>query len=193
VARRFLAAIGFRHGFFNLEFFHDAVHDRLSVIEFNPRLASQFGDLYRRVLGIDAHAMAVSLALGDDPLRVPRTPPTSAVAASLVYRAFRVDAVPPAPSPARRLAFSQLHPDGLLLGFPKRGHALARDLKWTGSHRYGIVHLGGRDPSDLRERAEHASALLGWPAPFLDHATSPVESQTPPPWPDAWSGPLGTT
>lgn len=193
VARRFLAAIGFRHGFFNLEFFHDAVHDRLSVIEFNPRLASQFGDLYRRVLGIDAHAMAVSLALGDDPLRVPRTPPTSAVAASLVYRAFRVDAVPPAPSPAQRLAFSQLHPDGLLLGFPKRGHALARDLKWTGSHRYGIVHLGGRDPSDLRERAEHASALLGWPAPYLDHATSPVESQTPPPWPDAWSGPLGAT
>ena len=130
VARRFLAAISYRHGFFNLEFFHDEVHDRLSVSECNPRLASQFGDLYRRVLGIDAHAMAVSLALGDDPLRVPRTQPTSAVAASLVYRAFRADAVPTAPSPAQRLAFSQSFPGGLRSPWDRIASRL-RDWRFT--------------------------------------------------------------
>lgn len=174
VARRFLAAIGFRNGFFNLEFFHDPASDRLMVIELNPRLASQFGDLYRRVLGVDAHAMALAIALGDDPLALPRTAPTAGVAASLVYRAFPGEAVPPPPDRARREAFRRAHPAGLLFSFPKHGRALARDLKWTGSHRYGVVHLGGHDREDLRRRAEGASALLGWPAPYLDHAPAPA-------------------
>ncbi|RPH43465.1 MAG: ATP-grasp domain-containing protein, partial [Burkholderiales bacterium] len=84
VAQRFLHAIDYRHGFFNLEFFHDPVSGRLSVIECNPRLASQFGDLHLRVLGVDAHAMAVSLACGEDPLALPRQAPSAGAAASLV-------------------------------------------------------------------------------------------------------------
>ncbi|MCZ8104950.1 MAG: ATP-grasp domain-containing protein [Burkholderiales bacterium] len=168
LARRFLGAIGFRHGCFNLEFFHDDASGALSFIECNPRLASQFGDLHRRVLGVDAHAMGVALALGEDPRTVPRTEPTAGAAASLVYRSFDGRPGRPAPTPGQRAAFAAAMPDGLLLSFPKRGHALARDHKWTGSHRYGIVHLGAADRDALRERAEAASALLGWPAPYLD-------------------------
>lgn len=168
VAERFLQAIGYRHGFFNLEFFYDAPRGRLSVIECNPRLASQFGDLYRRVLGLDAHAMAVALACGEDPLAQPRSEPSAGAAASLVYRAMRADAVPPPPGQQARAAFGRRHPGALLFCFPKQGHALERDFKWTGSHRYGIVHLGARDCEQLREQAEQASALLGWPAPYLD-------------------------
>ena len=172
VARRFLQAIGFSHGFFNMEFFHDAASDRLSVIEFNPRMASQFGDLYRRVLGADAHAMALAMALGRDPREVPRAAPTAGAAASLVYRTLEGETPPPPPSAWQRHTFARDFPDGLVFSFPKHGHALARDYKWTGSHRYGIVHLGGRDRADLRERAERASALLGWPTPYRDLATS---------------------
>jgi hypothetical protein len=168
VARRFLDAIGYRHGFFNLEFFHDAAADRLMVIECNPRLASQFADLYRRVLGVDAHAMALALALGNDPAAVPCIAPTAGCAASLVYRAFPGEPVPAGPDAARREAFARAYPDALLFTFPKRGAALARDFKWTGSHRYAIVHLGGCGREDLRARAEDASALLGWPAPYAD-------------------------
>ena len=163
VARRFLGAIGFRRGLFNLEFFHDPATDRLSVIECNPRLASQFGDLYRRVQGIDPHAMGVALALGEDPCAVPRTEPTAGIAASLVYRAFDPQAVPRAPSAARRDAFVRTFPDGLMFSFPKTGSALARDFKWTGNHHYGFVHLGARDRAQMLDRAEQASALLGWP------------------------------
>ncbi|MDP2005664.1 MAG: ATP-grasp domain-containing protein [Rubrivivax sp.] len=170
VARRFLGAIGYRHGFFNLEFFHDTTNDRLSVIECNPRLASQFADLYQRVLGVDAHAMAVALALGDDPQALPRCAPTAGVAASLVYRSFEGEAVPAAPGAAQQAAFHAAFADGLLFSFPKQGHALQRDFKWTGSHRYGIVHLGGRDRTQLRDRATQASKLLGWPAPYRDVA-----------------------
>lgn len=169
VARRFLRAIGYRHGMFNLEFFHDAATDRLSVIECNPRLASQFGDLYRRVRGLDPHAMAVALALGRDALSAPRCEPSANIAASLVYRAFDAASVPPAPSARQAAALARAFPDALMFSFPKSGAALARDFKWTGSHHYGFVHLGAVDRQQLRERAERASALLGWPAPYLDH------------------------
>jgi hypothetical protein len=87
-----------------------------------------------------------------------------------VYRAFDPSRdVPPAASAPQREALARGFPDALLLGFAKRGRSLAREFRWTGSHRYGILHLGGRDREHLRRRCEDASALLGWPAPYLDH------------------------
>jgi hypothetical protein len=179
VARRFLAAIGYTHGFFNLEFFHDASSDRLSVIECNPRLASQFADLYRRVQGVDAHAMAIALARGEDPRALPRSAPVAGIAASLVYRLFDPQAgVPRLPDAALRAAFAGRYPDALLICYPRGGAALARDFRWTGSHRYGIVHLGAADRAALRQRSEEASALLGWPAPWLDEVPAPAREST---------------
>jgi biotin carboxylase len=171
VARRFLGAVGFTHGLFNMEFFHDPASDRLSVIEFNPRLASQFGDLYRRVHGVDAHAIGLALAQGLDPAALPRTEPTAGAAASFVYRTFDPrDTVPAMPGPWQRARLAREFPDAMLFTYPKSGHSLARDFKWLGSHRYGIVHLGGRDGHDLRRRCEAASAVLGWPAPYAGEA-----------------------
>lgn len=166
VARRFLAAIGFTHGFFNLEFFHDPVSGRLAVIEFNPRLASQFGDLYRRTTGVDPHAVALALATGRDPAAVPRAQPEAGAAASFVFRAFAPRDIPPLPSGAQRRRLAAEFPDALLFTYARQGHALARDFKWLGSHRYGILHLGGRDAEHLQRRCRAASALLGWPAPL---------------------------
>lgn len=183
IARRFLDAIGYRLGLFNLEFFHDPDTDRISVIECNPRLASQFGDLYLRVAGIDPHAIGVALALGEDPSALPRGEPTAGVAASLVYRAFDIDTVPAAPDRERRAAFASAFPDGLVMSFPKSGGALARDFKWTGNHHYGFVHLGGRDRADLRARAERASRLLGWPTPYREPPDSVARSASSPVFP----------
>lgn len=167
VARRFLAAVGYTHGFFNFEFFFDAARDRLTAIEFNPRLASQFGDLYRRVQGIDPHAMAIALACGQDPQQVPRNAPTAQLAASLVWRAFDESQVPPMPRTAQRAALLRACPDAQLFVFGKRGAALRRDFDWLGSHRYGIVHLGARDADELRQRCLRAADALGWPpAPY---------------------------
>ena len=179
VARRFLAAIGFRHGFFNMEFFFDPATQRLAVIEFNPRLASQFGDLYRRVQGRDPHAMSLALALGQDPQALPQQIPGAGIAASLVYRCFDAASVPAMPGAAARQALLQAFPDARLYSYPKAGHALERDFKWLGSHRYGILHLGGRDPADLRQRTQRASALLGWPAPYADAQTAPAAGRAP--------------
>lgn len=168
VARRFLAEVGFTHGLFNMEFFHDPQTDQLTVIEFNPRMASQFSDLYQRVDGIDLHAIALSLAHGQDPQTLPRAQPTAGAAASFVYRFFDPERMPSMPDAGQRQALHQAFPDVLLLEFPKSKGSTERDYKWLGSYRYGIMHLGGQDAADLRQRCEQASALLDWPAPYAD-------------------------
>ncbi|MBB1160752.1 ATP-grasp domain-containing protein [Aquariibacter albus] len=168
VARRFLGAVGFTRGCFNMEFFHDPVSDRLTVIEFNPRLASQFGDLYRRVLGLDPHSLSLTLALGGGLADEPRREPTAGATSSFVFRAFHAGQVPPMPSRAQRAAFAARFPDGMLLPMPKQGAGLAREFKWLGSHRYGVMHLGGRDEAELRRHCEEACTLLGWPLPYAE-------------------------
>ena len=75
------------------------------------------------------------------------------------------------PTASQQRALNAAFPDGLLLQFPKLSSQIQRDFKWLGSYRYGILHLGGRDPADLRRRCEHASSLLGWTAPYIDYAT----------------------
>jgi hypothetical protein len=74
------------------------------------------------------------------------------------------------PDERQQQAFAGAFPDGLLFRYPKSAGSVARDHKWLGSWRYGIVHLDGRDEAELRQRCEQASGLLGWPAPYAELA-----------------------
>jgi hypothetical protein len=183
VARKFLNAVGYTHGLFNMEFFYDAVTDKLTVIEFNPRMASQFADLYLRVDGIDLYAMAMELAHGRDPWLLPRIAATAQAATSAVYRVFDSaqpalqQTIPPMPSTAQLSTLRLRFTDHLLLTFPKTGGSTARDFKWLGSYRYGILHLGGQSATDLQSRLEEASILLGWPAPVATNFNTATFSQ----------------
>lgn len=175
VATKFLNAIGYSHGLFNMEFFYDAEADKLAVIEFNPRMASQFADLYLRVDGIDLYAMALELAHGRDPWLLPRHLPTAQAATSAVYRVFDSaqptlqQTIPPMPSNAQLLDLKKQLSDHLLLSFPKTGGSTARDFKWLGSYRYGVLHLGGQSEADLKSNLVVASELLAWPAPLAEN------------------------
>ena len=176
IAQKFLTEVGFDHGLFNMEFFYDASTGKLSVIEFNPRMASQFSDLYLRVDGIDLHSCALALAQGQHPVTVPRTVPTAGAASSLVYRSFVPGADVAMPAAGQIKAFEAAFADGLLFCFAKDKGSTARDFKWLGSYRYGIVHLGGQDAADLHHRADAASQLLGWPSPYLERPPSRTEA-----------------
>ena len=168
VARKFLTEVGFTHGLFNMEFFYDAATDRLTVIEFNPRMASQFSDMYLKVKGIDLHAVALALSHGQNPASVPVAQPSAGAASSFVYRSFCPDDVVHQPTTAQKAALAQAFPDALLIVFPKNASEIRRDFKWLGSYRYGILHLEAADAQQLRRDCERASALLGWPAPYAD-------------------------
>jgi len=164
VATRFLKAVGFDHGYFNMEFFYDIATDALKVIEFNPRLASQMADLYHRVDGLDAHAGSLALAHGEDPRPAMGCAASAGAAASFVFRSFDRHRVPMMPTARRLRSFAGRFPDAWLQAMPKQGRGLERDFKWLGSHRYGVMHLGGIDVIDLHERYRRACMLLGWPA-----------------------------
>jgi hypothetical protein len=176
VAQQFLRKVGFTHGLFNMEFFYDAASDRLGVIEFNPRMASQFSDLYLRVLGIDLHQLSLALAHNIDPASLPRQSPSAGAAASFVYRSFTPGIQVAQPTHEQKLALHAAFADSLLFCFAKGASEIARDFKWLGSYRYGIVHLAAADAHQLRLDCEFASSLLGWPAPYADRPcnTSPV-------------------
>jgi biotin carboxylase len=198
VARRFLNAAGFSHGLFNMEFFYEEQSKKLTVIEFNPRMASQFSDLYLQVSGVDMHAIALALAAGRDPASLPKTASTAGAAASFVYRelvpsttpattAFtqlasaRAQPVRAQPGRARIAALKRLFPQSLLFCFPKSAGQIARDFKWLGSYRYGILHLYAANAAQLEADCRSASACLQWPAPYASHDTSHETSHSPTP------------
>ena len=169
IAATFLNAIGFEHGFFNMEFIVDEQSGQLKVIEFNPRMAAQFSDLYARVDGLNLHEMALAMSQGVDPTVLPKQAPAASCAASFVYRSFDPMGTIKMPGAAQLQAFKTAFPDALLLQFPRLSSQIERDWKWLGSYRYGIMHLGGKSSDDLRRRCEAASAMLGWPAPYAAH------------------------
>ena len=113
----------------------------------------------------------------------------NAKAAVVAVCRFDPSAVVRMPMASEQRAFHRAYPDGLVLQFPKLSSQIQRDFKWLDSYRYGIVHLGGEDPTDLRRRCEHASSLLGWAAPYVDSATDlPGLGEVSDEWPTA----LGT-
>lgn len=164
VARRFLAEVGFTHGLFNMEFFYDDATGDLKVIEFNPRMASQFSDLYLQVRGVCLHEVSLALAHGRDPADLPQHPPTAGAAASFVQRVFDPQAPVSMPCAEQLARFATAFPQGLVMQFPRSAGSIARDFKWLGSYRYGIVHLAGATVADMLDRYRHACSLLGWPA-----------------------------
>jgi hypothetical protein len=92
------------------------------------------------------------------------------------------------PDAAQQRTLLRRFPDAMLFTYPKSGHALARDFKWLGSHRYGILHLHGRDEAHLRQRAEEASALIGWTPPYADRLGAPSGAHASDPIPSFISG-----
>jgi hypothetical protein len=85
IAEQLLPAIGFDHGFFNVEFFVPG--DRPAwVIEVNGRIASQFAPLVQAVHGRSTYEALAKLACGEDPGWAPGR--ANGVAISYALRAF---------------------------------------------------------------------------------------------------------
>ena len=146
-----IAALRLGHGFFNVELMLDPASGRLTLIEVNPRMASQIVNLYRRVDGCDPYRMLLDLAAGCTP-RPGVASGGFGAAASFVMRRFDGRAPAVLPSAAQIAAMHRRHPDARLMLYPKRGAGLAREMKWLGSHRYAVLNLGGRDHADLMAR-----------------------------------------
>lgn len=175
LARRVLSGMGYRHGFFNIEMFWDPATDRLTLVEVNPRLASQLAGLYQRVDGIRPHRMLLDLCTGAAPDLTPR-PTGQRVAASLVSRRFDGRPLAREPGPRELAEVRRRYPEASVMLYLKRGAALAREMKWLGSYRYAVVNLGARSDEALERQYGEIRQLLGFEAPRVQRArnvTSP--------------------
>ncbi|MEO8133893.1 MAG: ATP-grasp domain-containing protein [Betaproteobacteria bacterium] len=157
-----IEVLGYDHGCFNVEMIWDDQTDSLQLIEVNPRLAAQFGDLYEKVDGVNTYQLLLDLTLG----RAPREKPAQGrygAAASFVFREFEaVDKIEPDPAQIRWLA--DTYPDALFNTYIKHGNSRWREVKWLGSYRYAVLNLGGRDRADMHARFEHIRANLRFEA-----------------------------
>jgi hypothetical protein len=156
VARQAITAIGFDHGVFNVELFYRPRDGDIKVIEINPRLAAQFGDLYEKVDGMNPYRILADLAVGREPRWVCGKG-TYGAAASFVLREFN-GGVKLSPAPASIRWLRKRYPDAHLQTFIKRGNSRWREMKWLGSYRYATINLGGTDREELFRRYEDICA-----------------------------------
>lgn len=151
LAEKLLGGLGYRHGFFNLEFCWDPESGRIAVIELNPRMASQLSYLYECVDGLRPYEMLLALAAGESPAGAQRAAPFRH-AASFALRKFDGKPLAAHPTPEQLARVRREYPEAHLMLYLKRGASLAREMKWLGSYRYAVVNMAAGSPAALHER-----------------------------------------
>jgi biotin carboxylase len=160
IARRVMGRFGFDNGLFNFEMMYDARDDRISLIEINPRMASQFADLYEKVDGSNSYEILLDIGTGKAPRPKRRQGPYQ-FAASYVLRTFQDCLVAALPSEEQLAELESLCPDIRVEVHATAGRKLSDELQDGTSFRYGIVNLGGRDRADVLQRFEVCRTRLG--------------------------------
>jgi biotin carboxylase len=160
IARRLILGLGFDNGMFNIEMAYDAGRDCIGVIEINPRMASQFADLYEKVDGTNSYEILLDIGQGHRPVGK-RRQGRHALAVSFVLRIFEDRYVSALPSEATLEALSQRHPDIRLELHARLGSRLSDEMQDGHSYRYGIINLGGRDRTEILQKFEDCRQRLG--------------------------------
>ena len=147
-AARLMKEIGFNNSLFNIEMMYDSSRDKISIIEINPRMSSQFADLYEKVDGVNSYEIQLKLALGT-PVSYSRRNGKYAVAASFVLRTFADQRITRVPGNKEIKIVEERFPDARIELFGAPGDMLS-DLFQDGvSYRYGVINLGGMNWGEL--------------------------------------------
>ena len=160
IAGRLMSGLGFDNFMFNIEMMYDAREDRIAVIEINPRMASQFADLYEKVDGTNSYEVLLDLGMGIAPTPK-RRQGKYRFAASCVLRTFEDGVVAALPCEEQLAEIERAYPDIRVEIHATAGRMLSDELQDGASYRYGIVSLGGRDRADVLRQFETCQAELG--------------------------------
>ena len=159
IASTLMLKTGFDNGFFNIEFMYNPQTDLIHIIEVNPRIVSQFADLYEKVDGTNSYPLLIQLAFGEKPYPASRKGNYN-VAASCVLRVFENKRVVKSPGPKELENLYQEFPDARCQLFVKEGGLLSDAPQDGKSYRYGLIHLGARDHQELHEKFEQCKRIL---------------------------------
>lgn len=148
ISASLMQGMDYGDGFFNIEFMVDPGRGTVQIIEVNPRLASQFADLYEKVDGSNTYGMLLDIALGRAPVRKKRAG-RHRMAASCALRRFEDAYVRTVPSEAAVEQLQAKYPDMRIELFAKPGERLSQSMQDGQSFRYAILSIGGADRGEI--------------------------------------------
>jgi biotin carboxylase len=160
IATTVMEGLGFDNGLFNIEMMYDRETGRVAIIEINPRMASQFADLYEKVDGTSSYEVLLAIAQARAPTFT-RRQGRYGFASSCVLRSFADHRVEAVPSEADLQRLAGLYPDIRVEVHATPGCRLSDELQDGQSYRYGIVNLSGQDRADVLQKFAACREKLG--------------------------------
>ena len=152
VTRRFLTAIGFDDGPFNIEFYWESERDSIWLLEINTRISKSHCPLFRHVDGASHHQVMLDLALGKRP-EFPHRQGRYRYAAKFMWRVYADALVERVPTEDELRALGSRFPSAEIQLHIDAGMRLS-ELKDQDSYSYeiAVIFLGGDSQKDLLQK-----------------------------------------
>ncbi len=161
IAATFMEGIGYDNAMFNIEMIYNPKKDTVHIIEINPKIASQFPDLFEKVDGSNTYEVMMRIALGMPP-GFTRGSGKYKIAASCVLRIFEDQVVKEVPDQANIDAVEKQFPDSIVQVIASKGKKLSEQLQDSNSFRYGLINMGADSQEELVKNFEKASSMLNF-------------------------------
>jgi biotin carboxylase len=159
IAVRFFSGIGYNNAMFNMELMWNPETNQVSIIEVNPKIASQFPDLFEKVDGTNGYEILLKVAIGEEP-QFKRRKGEFALAASCVLRTFEDKKVVRKPQQEHLDAVKDKFPDALVMVIATEGKNLSEQTQDTESYRYGLINIGAQTVEELEQKNELCKSML---------------------------------
>ena len=172
LTRRVIRRIGYDGVTFNVEYFWDAEHDALTLLEINPRHSQSHAELFAWVDGVANHHHMLELALGRDP-RPPHRQGPHAVAAKWFVRRSTDGVVRRVPTAPEIAQIERAVGACVVEVTAKPGERLSH-RRDQDSYSFSIanVYLGGADEDDLVTKYEQVVAALPYEIDDVEDPTA---------------------
>ena len=159
ISTKIVTSIGLNNSLFNIEFIYNKKTDRIYIVEINPRMASQFADLYEKVDGVNSYDILLDLSVGEKP-QFQSGKGAFSHAIVFVLRVFKDYAIRKMPSRENIIQLQTLFPDVRIELYGQEGKKLSKVLQDGKSFRYACVHLGGNSRNEVFEKLKECKKLL---------------------------------
>jgi biotin carboxylase len=159
IAETFMSGIGYDNALFNMELMYNPATGEIHIIEVNPKIASQFPDLFEKVDGASSYLPLLQLALGEEP-SFPRGRGAFKLAASCVLRTFADKRVVRVPSGGQLAELARVFPDARVEVAVRVGDLLSDIMQDGKSFRYGLVNIGANSLEELDAKLVRCESLL---------------------------------
>ena len=150
-ARKIMTHLQYDHSPFNMEFFFDEPHDRIWLLEINPRISQSHCDLFLKVDGASHHEVMIDLALGNKP-NFPKRKGDFHCAAKFFLRTHEDGVLQHVPDQEELQRVQELFP-GTLINIHVKEGMRPSDLPNQESYSYelGYVCMGAKNEHELLE------------------------------------------